>query len=115
VAGRRRLSLLSFVAIGLAVTAALVIVVAPRANSNPDGLEKVAADTGIDGAVQPHSLGDGPFADYATTGVDHAALGTIIAGLVGVTATFVLCAALVYVVRRRRSTTPSVPAVGPSA
>lgn len=106
-ADRRRLSLFAFIAIGLAAAAALVIFVAPRANANPDGLEKVAADKGIDAGVRAHSLGDSPFADYGTSGVDHAAMGTAVAGLVGIAATFVVCAALVYLVRRRRSPPPS--------
>ena len=75
-ADRRRLSLLAFVAIGLAAAAALVILVAPRASSSPDGLERVAAEKGIDVDGRPHALGDGPFADYGTTGVDDAAIGT---------------------------------------
>jgi hypothetical protein len=99
--------LLAFVAVGLAVAAALVVLVAPRASSSPDGLEKVAADTGIDASAQAHSLDASPFADYGTDGVDHAALGTAVAGLVGIAVTFVVCAGLVLVVRRRRNPPPS--------
>jgi hypothetical protein len=106
VAPRRRLSLFTFIAAGLAVAAALVILVDPRASSSHDGLAKVAADTGIDRAVQEHSLARSPFADDGTSGVDDAALGTL-AGLVGVAVTFVVCAGLVLVVRRRRNPPPS--------
>jgi hypothetical protein len=98
----RRVSLFAFVALGLVAAAALVVVLAPRASSAPDGLEKVAADTGIDADARPHLLADGPFADYGTRGVEHSALGTAVAGLVGVAVTFVVCLALVLLVRRRR-------------
>ena len=103
----RRLSLFAFVAIGLAVAAALVILVAPRASSSPDGLEKVAAEKGIDTDARAHAIEDGPFADYGTSGVDHEAVGTIVAGLVGVAATFVVCGALVLLVRRRGQSSPT--------
>jgi cobalt/nickel transport system permease protein len=116
-AGRRRLPLFAFIAIGLATAAALVIFVAPRASSSPDGLEKVAADKGIDAGARDHSLGASPFADYGTSGIDDATIGTVVAGLVGIAATFVVCAALVYAVRRRRSppASPATPITSPPA
>ena len=54
----------------------LVVFVAPFANPNPDGLEKVAADSGHRrrGAPSTH-LADSPFADYGVDGVDNAVLG----------------------------------------
>lgn len=104
---RRRISLWAFIAVGLAAAAILVVLVAPRASSSPDGLEKVAADTGIDAGARDHSLAGSPFADYGTEGVDSATVGTVIAGLIGVTATFVVCAGLVWLVRRRRDPPPS--------
>ena len=104
---RRRLSLLAFVGLGLVVAAALVIVVAPRASSSPDGLERVAAEKGIDSEVREHTLGASPFADYGVEGVDDAGLGTVVAGLLGVASTFVICIAAVWVIRRRRNPPPS--------
>ena len=108
----RRLSLFAFVAVGLAVAAALVILVAPRASSSPDGLEKVAADKGIDADAREHAFSGGPLADYGTSGVDDESVGTIVAGLVGVAATFVVCGGLVFLIRRRGGSSPA-PA-GPS-
>jgi hypothetical protein len=101
----RRLSLFAFVAVGLAVAAALVILVAPRASSSPDGLEKVAAEKGIDADARAHAFEDGPFADYGTSGVDNEA--TIVAGLVGVAVTSVVCGGLVLLVRRRGQSRPT--------
>jgi cobalt/nickel transport system permease protein len=100
---RRRVSNIAFLAIGIVAAVALVILLAPNANPDPDGLEKVAADTGIDSQVRDHAFADGPFADYGVSGVDNTWVATWIAGGLGVTATSVLCAGLVVLVRRRRA------------
>jgi cobalt/nickel transport system permease protein len=105
----RRISTLTFVIIGLVVAVALVVFVAPSANANPDGLEKVSADTGIDAAATEHALADGPFADYGVRGVDNASTATGLAGVVGIVATFAVGAGVVWIVRRRRSP-PTPPA-----
>ena len=97
----RRISYVAFLVIGLIATVVLVILLAPNANPNPDGLEKVAADKGIDSEVMDHALADGPFADYGVSGVDNTWVSTWIAGLLGIAATFVVCAGVVYLVRRR--------------
>jgi cobalt/nickel transport system permease protein len=108
----RKVSTLTFVFAGIAAAVALVIFVAPNANSNPDGLEKVAADTGIDADVSDHAMAVGPLADYGVEGVDNRYVGTWIAGLAGVAATFVIGAGLVSVARRTRKTSsPSRPSV----
>ena len=57
----------AFVLIGVAVAVALVFLVAPNANPNPDGLEKVAADNGLDTRAA-HALADGPLAEYGVPG-----------------------------------------------
>ena len=69
---------------------------------NPDGLEKVSADTGIDAGATEHHLADGPFADYGVDGVDNDVLATGLAGIVGIAATFVVGAGVLWLVRRRR-------------
>ncbi len=102
---------------GLVVAAVMAVGVSQLASSQPDGLERVAAEEGIDTEVLDHSLGDSPFADYGTSGVDDARVGTGIAGLVGVLATFVVTAGLVAlairVLPRRRSDTGPGPTLGP--
>jgi cobalt/nickel transport system permease protein len=110
-AGRRRISLLAFVVIGLTAAALLVVVLAPKADPNPDGLSKVAADAGIDSSELPHAMEDSPLAGYGVEGVDDDPLSTVLAGLIGVAATFVLCAGVVGLVRRRRD--PSAPPAEP--
>ena len=100
---KRRVSNITFLVIGIVAAVALVILLAPNANANPDGLEKVAADNGIDSGATDQALADGPFADYGVSGVDNTWVATWIAGGLGVAASFVMCAGLVFLVRRRRA------------
>jgi cobalt/nickel transport system permease protein len=102
----KRISTLAFLVIGIAAAVALVILLAPNANPNPDGLEKVAADQGLDTEVRNHALADAPLADYGVSGVDNRYVGTWVAGLIGVAVTFVVGAGIVYVVRRARRPAP---------
>lgn len=96
---------------GLVVALLLAVGVSQFASSQPDGLEKVAAQEGIDADVLDHSLADSPFADYGTSGVGNARVGTGIAGFLGVLVTFVVTAGLValaikVVPRRPGGTSP---------
>ena len=91
-----------FIAIGLAVAFALAFFVSPEASSQPDGLDKVAIDTGFAAGEKPHSLDRGPTAGYTVKGIDNHRLATGLAGLVGVTVTFAVGAGLFFVVRQTR-------------
>jgi cobalt/nickel transport system permease protein len=105
----KRISTLTFLLIGIAAAVALVIFLAPNANPNPDGLEQVAAEQGIDREVRAHALADGPLAEYGVNGVDNRYARTWVAGLTGVAVTFVVGAGVVFVVRRaRRAPAPPV-------
>ena len=97
---RRRLTFGAFVVAGLAAAAALVVVVAPLASSEPDGLERVAVDNGFAEQEEDHALSDAPTAGYAVDGVDDDRLGAGLAGLVGVAATFALTGGVFLLVRR---------------
>lgn len=94
-----RIGFRSFVVAGLAVALVLVFAVAPHASSSPDGLEQVAATTGIDRHTTEHALAAGPLGEYRVDGVDDAGLGTGLAGAVGVIVTFALGAGLLAAVR----------------
>lgn len=96
-----------FVGVGLAVAVALVVFVAPIAASDPDGLERVAEDTGF-AAVAEDNAYSGPFADYGVAGLENEALGTVISGLVGTGLTFAAGMILVGVSRRRSHRTEPV-------
>jgi cobalt/nickel transport system permease protein len=105
----KRISTLAFILIGIAAAVTLVIFLAPNANPNPDGLEKVAAEQGIDSGARAHALADGPLAHYGASGVDNRYVGTWVAGLAGVAVTFVVGAGIVFVLRRaRRAPAPPV-------
>ncbi|MFI5757562.1 energy-coupling factor ABC transporter permease [Streptomyces sp. NPDC051569] len=73
------------------------------ASASPDGLEKVAADQGIDEKAQPHHSADSPLADYAITEISDARISGGVAGVIGVGATVVVGSGVFYAVRRRRT------------
>ena len=91
-----------FTGAGLVAALALVVFVAPLASGDPDGLERVAEDTGFIAAAADHPIG-GPFADYSVAGIDSEALGTIVSGLIGTIVTFAIGMIGVGALRRRRS------------
>jgi cobalt/nickel transport system permease protein len=91
---------------GLATSLVLASVVSFYASSNPDGLEKVAHDKGLDSKTEQHASADSPLADYGVKDVESARLSGGLAGVIGVGVTVVAGSAVFWVVRRRR--TPDV-------
>ncbi|MGA5871217.1 energy-coupling factor ABC transporter permease [Streptomyces cinereoruber] len=75
------------------------------ASASPDGLEKVAADQGIDAKAEEyeHATADSPLADYGVRGVDAERLSGGLAGVIGVGATLAAGTGVFLVVRRRRT------------
>ncbi|GAA3229531.1 PDGLE domain-containing protein [Actinocorallia longicatena] len=92
--------------LGAALLAALVLagVVSFYASSSPDGLEKVAADKGIDAKVEDHASKDSPLADYGVKGVENARLSGGLAGVAGVAVVLVAGTGLFWVIRRKPQT-----------
>lgn len=88
---------------GLVAALALAGFVSFYASSSPDGLEKVAADKGIDQKVTDHAAADSPLADYGVKDVTDARLSGGLAGVIGVGATAVVGTGVFWTVRRRRS------------
>jgi cobalt/nickel transport system permease protein len=74
----------AFVVGGVLAALALVTIVAPHASTSPDGLERVAIDTG-----------------FVAAGSPNAGLGTILAGVVGTLVTFGAGFGLSAFIRRR--------------
>lgn len=102
----------AFVVAGLVLSLALALFVSPWASPDPDGLERVAADKGLDTGVEEHTFADGPLADYGVKGVDDERLGTGLAGVIGVVVTFAVglgLFAVLKVSRRNRMATPGGP------
>ena len=85
--------------VGLAIAAAVVIILAPLASSDPDGLERVAQDQGFLESARDAVYSIIP--DYTVPGIDGN-LSTILAGLIGVVIVFGLMVLLGRVLARRR-------------
>jgi hypothetical protein len=111
-ARKRTVALGAFIVAGLVVTLALAFFVSPQASSQPDGLNKVAAEKGFNAREQAHTLADGPLAEYSTKGIDSERLSTGVAGVIGVAVTFALGVGLVFLLKFLRGRNqPPAPAV----
>lgn len=99
-----------FVLVGVLVALVLAFGVSRFASSEPDGLEKVAAEHALDAGEQSHALADGPLADYSARGVDDPDLSTGLAGVIGVLVTFAFTGGLVLVAVRVGQREPTIEA-----
>ncbi|MQY06343.1 PDGLE domain-containing protein [Actinomadura macrotermitis] len=90
-----------FFAVFLLVSLVLAGFVSYYASSSPDGLEKVAADKGIDAHAKDHSMKDSPLADYGIKGIGDARLSGGLSGAIGVGVVLLIGGGLFWVVRRR--------------
>ncbi|MGW2306123.1 energy-coupling factor ABC transporter permease [Streptomyces sp. NPDC001809] len=88
---------------GLVTALVLAGFVSFYASADPDGLEKVAADKGIDSKVEDHAAADSPLADYGVKGIEAPRLSGGLAGAIGVGATLAVGTGAFWVVRRRRA------------
>jgi len=99
---------------GLVTSLLLAGFVSFYASANPDGLEKVAADHGIDKQAEEHAAADSPLADYGVKDVDDARLSGGLAGVIGVGVTVVAGTGVFWAVRRRRTTDEEAEATSPA-
>jgi cobalt/nickel transport system permease protein len=97
----------TFVSAGVLVALVFAAVVSQFAADDPDGLERVAEDTGIIASGQDHSLADFIFADYATAGIDNQTLSLAIAGIVGTIVTLLVAYGLLMGLRESRKRDPA--------
>ncbi|WP_030399213.1 MULTISPECIES: energy-coupling factor ABC transporter permease [unclassified Streptomyces] len=88
---------------GLVASLVLAGFVSFYASADPDGLEKVASDEGIDKKAEEHASADSPLADYGVKDVADARISGGLAGVIGVGVTVVAGSAVFWAVRRRRS------------
>lgn len=95
----KSLSTKAFAIIALTVTLLVAAVVSLFASNAPDGLEKVATDTGFADSAGEHAASGSPLADYQASFLDGA-LGRSVAGVVGVVVTLALFYGLTRLLRR---------------
>ncbi|MGW0550678.1 energy-coupling factor ABC transporter permease [Streptomyces altiplanensis] len=99
---------------GLAAAFVLAGFVSFYASASPDGLEKVAADQGIDKNVEEHAAAGSPLADYTVESIGDGRLSGGLAGVVGVGVTVAVGSGVFWTVRRRRGQQRQ-PAAGATA
>lgn len=98
---RTRLSTRAFVVIAVAVCLLLAGVASYYASSQPDGLNKVAADKGLAQHEESSAAEDSPLAGYETDDVGDERLSGGLAGVVGVGVVLLVAGGVAYAVRRR--------------
>ncbi|MFJ1750064.1 energy-coupling factor ABC transporter permease [Streptomyces sp. NPDC088116] len=92
-------------ATGLVTALVLAGFVSFYASAAPDGLEKVAADQGIDKKTEPHHSAGSPLADYGVEDISDARVSGGLAGAIGVAATVAVGSGVFWAVSRRRTAT----------
>ncbi|RFU82778.1 cobalt ABC transporter permease, partial [Streptomyces triticagri] len=97
-------------AAGLVSALVLAGFVSFYASADPDGLEKVASDQGIDKEAEEHAAKDSPLADYGIKDMTDARLSGGLAGAIGVGATLAVGSGAFYVITRRRRRADEEPA-----
>ncbi|MEW2510789.1 energy-coupling factor ABC transporter permease [Streptomyces sp. NPDC046870] len=97
---------------GLVTSLVLAGFVSFYASANPDGLEKVAHDKGIDKKAKEHPTADSPLADYGVKDISDARLSGGLAGVIGVGVTVVAGSAVFWALRRRRADDVSPASTG---
>jgi cobalt/nickel transport system permease protein len=91
-----------FVLGGVLVALIFGAVVSQFAVDQPDGLERVAEDTGFASSGGDHALAEWFFADYATSGISNESLSLAVAGIVGTLVTLAVAAGIFLTVKERR-------------
>lgn len=90
-------------ATGLVTALVLAGFVSFYASASPDGLEKVAADKGIDKKAEEHASKDSPLADYGVKDIADPRVSGGLAGVIGVGVTVVAGTGIFWSVRRRQT------------
>ena len=77
----------TFVLIGIVVSLFFAGIISNFASGSPDGLEKVAEDTGFIETAQDSAVATSPLADYGVSVVENEFLSTGLSGVIGVAVT----------------------------
>jgi cobalt/nickel transport protein len=91
-----------FMIIGLLISALLAGGASFYANSNPDGLEKVAEDIGFIETAKDNANSDIALAYYGFMGIENERLSVGVAGLIGVVSTGAISGGLFLLLRRKK-------------
>ena len=100
-ADRRRLRSRTLAIAGVGVALVVAAVVSQFAADAPDGLERVAIDTGFAESGRDSALDGALFSDYAMAGVDDPRLSLAVAGITGVVLSLAVGGGLVAALRSR--------------
>ncbi|MEN8233630.1 MAG: energy-coupling factor ABC transporter permease [Actinomycetota bacterium] len=87
---------------GLLAALFFAAIVSQFAVDNPDGLERVAEETGIAASGGGHALGGSMFADYATAGIENEAVSLAVAGIAGTLIVLAVGGGIIAAVREKR-------------
>ena len=91
--------------ISFIICAAVVAMAAAWASSYPDGLESVAAKLGFEGQAVEVGYIKSPLPDYSIPGMGDAFWQTVIVGLLGLSATFILTVFIIkFFIKKGRGT-----------
>ena len=77
----------TFILIGIICSLFFAGIISNFASGSPDGLEKVAEDTGFIETAQDSAVATSPLADYGVSVVDNEFLSTGLSGVIGVAVT----------------------------
>ena len=99
---------LAFALGAIVLIVGLAAFASPFASTQPDGLNKVAADHGFDSTAKPSAVDDGPLAGYAVKDIRDEKVSKGVSGVVGVAITLLVAGALfgglrLFVRRRDRA------------
>ncbi len=89
--------------VGLVIAAATVVILAPAASEDPDGLDRVSQDEEFH-----HKSKDAPYEilpDYTIPGVGNEWVSVVVSGLIGVVIVLVVVLAIGFLLQLSRRTT----------
>lgn len=92
----------TFILIGIIVSLFFAGIVSNFASESPDGLEKVAEDTGFMEKAQDSAVADSPLADYGVSIIDNDFLSTGLSGVIGVVLTALIAFGLFRILKPKQ-------------
>lgn len=105
---RKSVKTRTFLIGGLLVAMVFAGVVSQFAAGDPDGLQKVAEQSGFADSAANSAVDDSLFANYATAGIDNESVSLAVAGIVGTLVTLAVSAGIFLAVRERSNTSAMV-------